>query len=107
LKFCGTGEWLIEKRGTKTRRSWRKLPIGMDAETGEILAAELMTNDVKDASQVGIAEKGRIGRRATLAQGWASDDRGRRRRSRPEADAGIETRDLRPHRLNADGAGVL
>jgi hypothetical protein len=25
LKLCGPGEWLVEKHGTKTRRSWRKL----------------------------------------------------------------------------------
>src|SRR5580693_9822313 len=25
LKLCGAGEWLLEKHGTKTRRSWRKL----------------------------------------------------------------------------------
>jgi DDE family transposase len=28
LKLCGPGEWLIEKHGTKTRRSWRKLVWG-------------------------------------------------------------------------------
>jgi hypothetical protein len=53
LKLGGAGEWLIEKHGTRTRRSWRKLPIGMDAETGEIVAAELTTKDVDDAAQVG------------------------------------------------------
>ena len=53
LKLCGAGEWLLEKHGTKTRRSWRKLHIGMDADTGEIVAAALTTNDVDDASQVG------------------------------------------------------
>jgi Transposase DDE domain len=53
LKLCGAGEWLIEKHGTKTRRSWRKLHIGMDADTGEIVAAALTKNDVDDASQVG------------------------------------------------------
>ena len=52
LKLCGAGEWLIEKHGTKTRRAWQKLHSGMDAETGEIVAAELTTNDVDDASQV-------------------------------------------------------
>src|SRR3954467_7342056 len=31
LKLCGGGEWLVEKPGTKPRRSWRKLHIGMDA----------------------------------------------------------------------------
>jgi hypothetical protein len=34
LKHLGSGEWLIEKHGTKTRRSWRKLHIGVDADTG-------------------------------------------------------------------------
>jgi IS5 family transposase len=53
LKLCGAGEWLLEKHGTKTRRSWRKLHIGMDADTGQIVAAVLTTNDVDDASQVG------------------------------------------------------
>src|SRR3954469_1370612 len=53
LKLCGAGEWLREKHGTKTRRSWRKRHIGMDANTGEIVAAALTTNDVDDAAQVG------------------------------------------------------
>ena len=53
LKLCGAGEWLLEKHGTKTRRSWRKLHIGMDADTGQIVATALTTNDVDDGSQVG------------------------------------------------------
>ena len=53
LKLCGSGEWLLEKHGTKTRRSWRKLHIAVDADTGQIVAATLTTNDVDDASQVG------------------------------------------------------
>jgi hypothetical protein len=52
LRLCGPGEWLIEKHGTRRRRSWRKLHIGVDAETGQILASELTTSDVDDASQV-------------------------------------------------------
>jgi len=53
LKLCGAGEWLIEKHGTHARRSWRKLHIGLDAETGRIVAAALTTKDVDDAAQVG------------------------------------------------------
>src|SRR5215203_3421396 len=53
LKLCGSGEWLLEKHGTKTRRSWRKMHIGMDADTGRIVAAALTANDVDDGSQVG------------------------------------------------------
>ncbi|MBK8177217.1 MAG: IS5 family transposase [Rhodospirillales bacterium] len=53
LKLCGAGEWLIEKHGTKKRRSWRKLHIGVDVDTGQIVAAEVTTNDVDDGSRVG------------------------------------------------------
>jgi len=53
LKLCGPGEWLVEKHGTRTRRSWRKFHIGVDAGTGQIMAAELTINDVDDGSQVG------------------------------------------------------
>ena len=53
LKLCGAGEWLIEKHGTKTWRSWRKLHIGMDASTGQIVAAMLTTKDVDDGAEVG------------------------------------------------------
>jgi hypothetical protein len=53
LKLCGPGEWLLEKHGTKTRRSWRKLHLGRDADTGQIVAATLSTHDVDDGSQVG------------------------------------------------------
>src|SRR3954466_4113034 len=29
LKLCGPGEWLLEKHGARTRRSWRKLVWGV------------------------------------------------------------------------------
>ena len=53
LKLGGPGEWLTEKHGTRQRRSWRKLHLGVDAATGQIEAVELTTNDVDDGSQVG------------------------------------------------------
>src|SRR5215212_756157 len=53
LKLCGPGEWLVEKHGTKARRSWRKLHLGRDADTGQIVAATLTPHDVDDGSQVG------------------------------------------------------
>ena len=52
LKLCGKGKWLLEKHGTATRRSWRMLHIGLDADTGQIVAAALTTKEVDDASQV-------------------------------------------------------
>jgi hypothetical protein len=53
LKLCGAGEWLVEKHGTQTRRAWRKLHLGVDAETGQIVAAALTSKEVDDAAQVG------------------------------------------------------
>ena len=52
LKLCGAGEWLLEKHGTCMRRSWRKLHIGVDADTGRIVAATMTARDVDDASHV-------------------------------------------------------
>jgi hypothetical protein len=53
LKLCGAGEWLVEKHGAETCRAWGRLHIGLNAETGEMVAVDLRTNDVDDASQVG------------------------------------------------------
>ncbi len=46
LRLCGAGEWLLEKHGTKTRRSWRKVHIGLDAGSGQIVAASLTAKEV-------------------------------------------------------------
>jgi hypothetical protein len=53
LRLCGPGEWLTEKHGTSKRRSWRKLHLGVDADTGRIVAARLTDKDADDGSQVG------------------------------------------------------
>jgi hypothetical protein len=53
LKFCGPGEWLVEKHGTKRRRSWKKLHLATDADTGRIVASVLTDKEADDGSQVG------------------------------------------------------
>ncbi|MDO8773163.1 MAG: IS5 family transposase [Burkholderiaceae bacterium] len=53
LKVFGAGEWLQEKHGRKSCRSWRKLHLAMDANTGLIVASVLTEQDVDDPSQVG------------------------------------------------------
>jgi Transposase DDE domain len=52
LKLRGAGEWLFEKHGTTKRRSRRKLHIGIDGDSGEIVAFDLTNKDVDDASHV-------------------------------------------------------
>ncbi len=53
LRLCGPGEWLAEKHGSRTRRSWKKLHLGVDADTGRIVASALTGHDGDDGSQVG------------------------------------------------------
>jgi hypothetical protein len=53
LRLCGPGEWLVEKHGTRRRRSWRKLHLATDADTGRIVAGVLTEYDADDGSQVG------------------------------------------------------
>jgi Transposase DDE domain len=53
LKLCGAGEWLVEKHGTKSRRAWRKLHLGVDTGTGQIVASALTSKEVDDGVQVG------------------------------------------------------
>ena len=52
LKVYGAGEWLQEKHGAKARRTWRKLHLAMDADTGMIMSSTLTENDVGDPAQV-------------------------------------------------------
>ena len=49
LKFLGDGEWKRKKHGSEYRRQWRKLHIAIDAETLQIRAVQLTTNDVSDS----------------------------------------------------------
>ena len=50
LKLGGAGEWLIEKHGTYRRRSSRKLYIGVDAASGEIVAVAVTRKEINDAA---------------------------------------------------------
>ena len=51
LKILGDGEWHRKKHGTKRRRTWRKLHIGVDGE-GFIVASVLSASGAGDAAQV-------------------------------------------------------
>jgi len=48
LKVFGEGEWKVRKHGVGKRRTWRKLHLGVDPNTHDILAAELTTVSVTD-----------------------------------------------------------
>ena len=52
LKIYGEGEWKVRTHGKSKRRTWRKLHIGADPESGEIEAVVLTENSVSDAAMV-------------------------------------------------------
>jgi hypothetical protein len=54
LQVFGAGQWLEEKHGAKSRRTWRKLPLAVDADTGMIVAQTLTDQHTGDPSQVGL-----------------------------------------------------
>lgn len=52
LKVYGEGEWKVRKHGYSKRRTWRKLHLGCDPETGFIHCFTLTDNATDDASQL-------------------------------------------------------
>jgi transposase len=52
LQVYGAGQWLEAKHSTKSRRSWRKLHLAVDAASRLIVAQTLTDQDVDDPSQV-------------------------------------------------------
>ncbi|MBH8577434.1 IS5 family transposase [Nostocaceae cyanobacterium CENA369] len=48
VKVYGEGEWKVRTHGVGKRRKERKLHLGCDEESGEILGAVVTTNDVAD-----------------------------------------------------------
>ena len=54
LQVYGAGQWLEAKHGAKSRRTWRKLHLAVDAVSGMIVAQTLTDQDTDDPSQVGL-----------------------------------------------------
>ena len=49
LKVYGAGEWRVYKHRVSRRRTWRKLHLGVDEHTKEIVAVELTGSRVHDS----------------------------------------------------------
>jgi len=52
IKFLGEGEWKCKKHGSEYRRQWRKLHIGIDAQTMQIRVICVTSNNVSDAAVI-------------------------------------------------------
>lgn len=74
LKVYGEGEWKVRKHGASKRRTWRKLHIGIDVDTQEIVCVELTGNNEDDAQAAAGMLKGRVGHIDSFRGDGAYDD---------------------------------
>jgi hypothetical protein len=49
LKVYGEGEWKTRQHGVSKRRTWRKIHLGFDADSQEVVCAAVTTNDFNDS----------------------------------------------------------
>lgn len=52
LKIYGEGEWKVRIHGKSKNRTWRKLHVSVDPQSGEIQAAALTANSISDDQMV-------------------------------------------------------
>ncbi|ABK45282.1 transposase, IS4 family [Magnetococcus marinus MC-1] len=52
LKVFGEGEWKVRQHGWSKRRTWRKLHLGVNEASGELVAATLTANDKGDSEML-------------------------------------------------------
>jgi len=48
VRVYGEGEWQVRCHGGSKRRTWRKLHVGVDEASGELVAAVATSNDLSD-----------------------------------------------------------
>lgn len=49
MKVYGEGEWKVRQHGVGKRRTWRKLHIGLDPDSKQVMLMEVTTNSVHDS----------------------------------------------------------
>jgi hypothetical protein len=50
LKVFGEGEWKVRQHGVDKRRTWRKIHLLVDRESGDVVAARTTDRDTGDAT---------------------------------------------------------
>ncbi len=48
IKVFGEGEWKVRKHGYPKRRTWRKIHVGMCADSGQVVFNAMISNNVND-----------------------------------------------------------
>jgi hypothetical protein len=74
LKVYGEGEWKVRKHGASKRRTWRKLTIGINVHTQEIVFVALTSNAEDDATTAARLLKGKVDKLKSVRGDGAYDD---------------------------------
>ncbi|UTH73052.1 IS5 family transposase [Chromobacterium sp. IIBBL 290-4] len=110
IKMLGEGEWKTKKHGAEYRRQWRKVHLGIDAQTLEIRAIEVTDNAVGDAPMLPeLLDQISAGERIAAVSGdGAYDTKGCHEAiAKRKAEAVIPTRkNAKPWKENRLGAHV-
>ena len=69
LKVFGEGEWKVRVHGVGKRRTWRKIHLLVDRESGQILSVTTTENNVGDSTQVEALLPPVLGKDFLLADG--------------------------------------
>lgn len=74
LKVYGEGEWKVRKHGAGKRRTWRKLHVGIDLDTQQIVCMKLSSNAEDDAAVAQELVKGKTDQLKSFRGDGAYDD---------------------------------
>ena len=75
IKVYGEGEWKTRVHGVGKRRTWRKLHLAVEENSGEILVAEVSSNDYHDSEILPDLLKGVKGKIEQVSADGAYDKR--------------------------------
>lgn len=106
IKVFGEGEWKVRKHGYSKRRTWRKVHVGMCADTGQVIVSGVTSNNVSDDEAMIYMMEGLEGKALgdVLGDGAydttdcreAIHDRGGRQIIPPKKNARVQRKDLLP-----------
>ena len=112
VKVFGEGEWKVRKHGYTKRRTWRKIHVGMCADSGQVIVSAMTSNNVNDDEAMifmmealeGIPLGDVLGDGAydTTDCREAVHDRGGRQVIPPDKNAKLQRRDPIPALLERD-----
>lgn len=114
IKVFGEGEWKVRKHGYSKRRTWRKVHVGICADSGQIIVSAITSSDIGDdtAMTYMINELNGVSLGDVLGDGAydtidcreAVHDRGGRQIIPPKRTARLQRKDPIPCLLSRDRA---